>query len=905
MESRNTADGERQEPLTSANSTSLQKPGQNASQTSGSNHLNLHPQQFPRAVSPKTLRKENVSGSDPRAAEAKEAPVSKETLVSKEKAVDEKEPREKPERESGPDADDRGLRSQLRPAVLRAESRTEKENSERMEIPAPVVLDKQLLSKLNKTLKEKQRVAKNPTTIQDLAKGAPEPIVEAEVVAETSDREEPRRRKRVAKQTSTRTDFFAAKLASAVDDVELSDSDETFVYESNTHPAANQSPAEDTENINQPPHLIQLVNDNISVAGSVTPLETPVTLPGTVPPANQPNTNHIVTTSSAPPALSEAAPVEDDARESVHLVQLSKWNLRNTFGANTTPPTALRLQYSADFSNPYATDRVARRKSSVHLLFGEDKTKTSELAHPGLSHNLSQPLLYQGGYIFDEDGLSDELIHSEVEPTSSASHRSAAPSLTGVSRSASLSANGNNSAVGNPPGTAGNAGSSTPAVASAAGNPGLASADSGGPNSGAVGSSAAIAGAGISSATSGPPPTLSTTTTPNPTVERKSKTLSTKLRSTTSKLFDKTGTQPRRYSTIPDDFDIEDFDDELIYYDNNNIRFPYYSQNNSMNDSTLLLANAKIPHYRSMNFPGRRNPSNNKGKRYMSAGYVPNGFGKNKKGDIFPFAGGADPNNFYYDIDEYDEHAQSPTDKTLMPTRSHLGSLPRFVLPRKVSNDSLASGRCSYFRSFLVTCISFLLILSIGFFLGFLLASTKDLSNISIVSIENALVSQDELVFTVVVEALNPGWFTVSVSDIDIDIFAKSGYLDDSASDSASNSAVETVLLGSVYNFESAITFKGGLFSREVLQEIGEIKLVGPGKNLTGLALRSLEANKVPKGGDNDQPDNSEKWETISKHPFDLILRGVLKYNLPLTSSVKSAVVNKIGYIDPSLSNTI
>lgn len=91
----------------------------------------------------------------------------------------------------------------------------------------------------------------------------------------------------------------------------------------------------------------------------------------------------------------------------------------------------------------------------------------------------------------------------------------------------------------------------------------------------------------------------------------KTSSTSSKLRSTTSKLFDKKGSQPRRYSTIPDDIDIEDFDDELIYYDNT-ARFP-------ANESTSLLnQNQRIPHYRSLNlnFPQVKRQS----KRYLSTG---------------------------------------------------------------------------------------------------------------------------------------------------------------------------------------------------------------------------------------------------------------------------------------------
>lgn len=101
---------------------------------------------------------------------------------------------------------------------------------------------------------------------------------------------------------------------------------------------------------------------------------------------------------------------------------------------------------------------------------------------------------------------------------------------------------------------------------------------------------------------------------------------------------------------------------------------------------------------------------------------------------------------------------------------------------------------------------------------------------------------------------------------------------------------VETVLLGQVYKLEAPITFAGGFFNRHRDVQRGEIKLVTPGKNVTG-AL----ADELP-----EDPDNTDKWESIIKHPFDLILRGNLKYRLPMLLAVKLAKVDKVGYIDPN-----
>ena len=103
---------------------------------------------------------------------------------------------------------------------------------------------------------------------------------------------------------------------------------------------------------------------------------------------------------------------------------------------------------------------------------------------------------------------------------------------------------------------------------------------------------------------------------------------------------------------------------------------------------------------------------------------------------------------------------------------------------------------------------------------------------------------------------------------------------------------VETVLLGTVTNLESPMTFAGGFFTREFTSQNGEIKLLRPGRNLTSL--------EFDKNRNESEPDNSDKWEIIAKNPFDLIVRGILKYNLPMSKVTKSVVVSKVGYIDPN-----
>jgi hypothetical protein len=454
--------------------------------------------------------------------------------------------------------------------------------------------------------------------------------------------------------------------------------------------------------------------------------------------------------------------------------------------------------------------------------------------------------------------------------------------------------------------------------------------------------------------------------------KKKSSTSSSKLRSTTSKLFDKKGSQPRRYSIIPNDIDIEDFDDELIYYDNN-IRFPYNNLGDGGNASTHYteaspligdgkgnkLNNAgvvggvpgRLSHYRSLNLKSG-NPKNSlKSKRFSSGGPTFTGpinesnQNSNLNKDIFPFPYPDTNQPYYYDFDEYDEvgsqsdggnkmnpfvrkasrnlsgHTSGPGYPQLSEANSH------FFFPRKRST-SFEDRRFNCVKSFIYTLISILTIMSIGFVMGFLLATTKELTHVSILSIENTLVSQDELVFNIVVEAFNPGWFSVEILEVELDVFAKSGYIPDPdegndgggeaiSTENADEekdletAAIETVLLGSVYALESPMYFRGGLLKREPIRQVAEVKLLEPGRNLSTLQKHETEyKNSISRSLEEATfklselppsiPDNSKKWETISKNPFDIIVRGLLKYKLPFAKSLKAVVVKKTSYVDPN-----
>lgn len=205
----------------------------------------------------------------------------------------------------------------------------------------------------------------------------------------------------------------------------------------------------------------------------------------------------------------------------------------------------------------------------------------------------------------------------------------------------------------------------------------------------------------------------------------------------------------------------------------------------------------------------------------------------------------------------------------------------------------------------------------------FILALSRPLVEVMIKSIDNVLASEQELVLDLNVRATNPNVFTIVVSDLNVDIFAKSSFAGTSASWRAHESDPEprlhdsrkreilarryqrrwfdwfpapdgvdegtdpiddpedtqTMVLGRILEFDSPITFEPSPLLRQATVSQGEIRLTQPG-------------NKTEEGG-------SARWERVIQHPFELIVRGALKYQLPLSSKSRSVSVRARVAVDP------
>ena len=207
-----------------------------------------------------------------------------------------------------------------------------------------------------------------------------------------------------------------------------------------------------------------------------------------------------------------------------------------------------------------------------------------------------------------------------------------------------------------------------------------------------------------------------------------------------------------------------------------------------------------------------------------------------------------------------------------------------------------------------------------------LLSTSQPLRDVKVVDIRNVLVSKQELLLDLVVEAYNPNALAITVNEVEISVFAQSPYVRDedhpnappdtrdadrveqwqkqhvrsSIQDSDSSCGgfwppshpgengsdddeedSTTLLLGRVYALDSSLQFESRFFNRSVSTGSGEIRVVKPG-NIT-------------------DEDGVETWERVIQHSFELIIRGVMKYkNSGFTKTARTAELYKSAHINPA-----
>ncbi|KAI4667057.1 uncharacterized protein J4E79_001740 [Alternaria viburni] len=269
----------------------------------------------------------------------------------------------------------------------------------------------------------------------------------------------------------------------------------------------------------------------------------------------------------------------------------------------------------------------------------------------------------------------------------------------------------------------------------------------------------------------------------------------------------------------------------------------------------------------------------------------------------------------------YDIDAENIADDERTPLIQS-GRSPRARTPRQRNTATIRQlerrhhrdgGWCRRFAGCLV--LSILLLVVVFCAVGLVFATTKPLTSLVVRDIQNVVASQEEIMLDLIVNAVNPNIIGVTVSDMDISLFAKSKHvgsdswwrehgngphdnvedwrpIEEDAVPDVSITGVDegtdpiegeprTMLLGRIAHFDSPLNFEGSFFQRHRAESIGELRLSHPG-------------NKTEAGG-------SERWEEVLQYPFELIVRGNFKYTLPLSTQEFKVPVTATHYYDPDI----
>jgi hypothetical protein len=221
------------------------------------------------------------------------------------------------------------------------------------------------------------------------------------------------------------------------------------------------------------------------------------------------------------------------------------------------------------------------------------------------------------------------------------------------------------------------------------------------------------------------------------------------------------------------------------------------------------------------------------------------------------------------------------------------------------------------FASCLVLTVMLLLVVSGA--IGFMFATSQPLTDIQLMAMDHVVASQQELMLDLTTKAHNPNVVVVVVDSADIEVFAKSPHamtdsewwrhthpgeigpppprrIDDNDGDdtnplhateafpdpSQPDDSAPNMRLGTITGFDSALSFEGSFFHKGISYSSGEVRLKNPGNGTYG---------------------GQERWERIMDDEFQLILKGVLKYTLPLSQRVRTATISGKTTVKPNAAN--
>lgn len=249
-----------------------------------------------------------------------------------------------------------------------------------------------------------------------------------------------------------------------------------------------------------------------------------------------------------------------------------------------------------------------------------------------------------------------------------------------------------------------------------------------------------------------------------------------------------------------------------------------------------------------------------------------------------------------YDLDDGADDERTPLISSSVRSSRSQRRRPMGSSIRQLEHQASRENRSCMSRVAGCLVLMLMIVLVVAGAVGFILATTQALTDVKVVALKDVLASEQDIIFDMKVQARNPNLVVVTIDQADLVVFAKSKYAgtdsewwrrpqnmlrralrirDDDPDDPPLGDDPTTnpnLEIGHVYNFDSPLTFEGSPFHGELAYSLGQIRIKHPGNHT--------------------EPAGSERWGRVLQHPFDLIVRGTLKYSLPLSPRVRSISVD-------------
>ncbi|KAH8793623.1 vacuolar segregation subunit 7-domain-containing protein [Hyaloscypha sp. PMI_1271] len=258
-----------------------------------------------------------------------------------------------------------------------------------------------------------------------------------------------------------------------------------------------------------------------------------------------------------------------------------------------------------------------------------------------------------------------------------------------------------------------------------------------------------------------------------------------------------------------------------------------------------------------------------------------------------------------YDLDDGADDERTPLMSTVRSSRSNRSRRPLGSSMRQLEHQASRHNRSFLARFAGCLVVSVMIIFVISGAIAFIFATTQPLEDVEVLALKNVLASEQDVILDMKVQARNPNLVGVTIDSTDLVVFAKSKYAgtdsewwqhphngdmkwglrkrDDDPMDPPQGDDPNTNLnleIGYVYEFDSPLTFDGSPFSHQPTSSLGQIRVTHPGNKT------------VPAG--------SERWGRVLQHEFELIVRGTLKYTLPLSQRLRSISVKGQVTVQPN-----